>query len=303
MKSGSQSPLGVRSVCVAVFLLAALTGCRSAAGELVEAELRGRERQLDELKLELDHKDAEIQALEADITRLQRKAARAAGEPMGSALLVKKITLGRGTGGYDQDPKLPGDEALLILLEPRDMDDQAVKAAGSVHIDLYEINPQGLEFLISTWDLSAKEVRNSWDAPLIGGPSYRLILPWKSWPNYENVRLVVQFTTPEGQRFQADKKFSVRLPESAKPGQLHAPKPVGPIPSESGERPLFSSPSDQAPISVPPILTPPVPANLPTESTSGLEADGTSLSPRGKTNRASGVGLNAPPGARRVDPQ
>jgi hypothetical protein len=283
-----------RRIGAALMLLAAVAGCRSSSLELVEGELREKEKQLDDLKHESDRKDLQIQALEADIDRLQRKAAKAAGEPMGSVVLVKKITLGRSTGGYDLEPKIPGDEALQVVLEPRDIDDQSVKAPGCVHIDLYEVNPQGLEFLISDWDLSAKEVRNKWDAPLIGGPAYRIILPWKSWPNYEDMRVVVMFTTPEGQRFQADKKFTIRMPaDRVKPEQLHAPKPMQPpAPAAKPAAPgVLAAPPNERTATAPPVVAPP-PLEPPTTNTAVPAAysddGGTSPSPRAR------AGLKSP---------
>jgi hypothetical protein len=269
MTSGSPKWVSglTRKLCAALALLTALAGCRSTSQEFLEAELREKERQLDEFKQQLDHRDAEVQALEADLERVRRKAAKAAGEPMGSVLLVKKLTLGRATGGYDQEPKIPGDEALQVVVEPRDMDDQTVKAPGCVHIDLFEINPQGLEFLLSTWDLTANEVRSKWDAPLIGGPGYRIVVPWKAWPNSENLRVVVQFTTPEGQRFQADKKFTIRLPQRPQSEELHTPRkfetppppspPAKPKP-QSSEQPVLITPPGEQSRAVPPIVAPPL---------------------------------------------
>jgi hypothetical protein len=306
MMSVWQRGIGSRRLLMgsALLVLLALFGCRSANSELVEAELRDREKQLDELKQELDHRDAEIQGLEAEIQRLQRKLAKADAGPVGSALLVKRITLGRSTGGYDQDPKIPGDEALLVVVEPHDLDDQVTKIPGAVHVDLFEINQQGLEFLISTWDLSAKEVRNNWETPLIGGPAYRLVLPWKLWPNYENLRVVVQFTTPEGQRFQADKKFSIRLPGVPAPEPLHPPRPLQPTLSPprttsearnartAPDRPVLMMQPGENGLTAPPKLAPAtVPAEFPTPS---METEQTSPSPRAKKTQASGVELTSP---------
>jgi len=309
MMSGSRKSVSsiARGLGAAVLLWTAVTGCRSTNQEFLEAELRDKERQLDEFKQKLDHRDAEVQALEADVERLQRHTARAAGEPVGSVVLVKKITLGRGTGGYDQEPKIPGDEALQVVVEPRDMDDQAVKAPGCIHIDLFEINPQGLEFLLSTWDLTAREVRSKWDAPLIGGPGYRIVLPWQSWPNHADLRVVVQFTTPEGQRFQADKKFTIRLPERPKSEELHQPRkiqPPTPTPKQdSADRPVLATPPAERQATLPPLVAPPPPALDPPESTSAQPATpaayntddgGTSPSPRARA----GAGLKSPTGRR-----
>lgn len=301
MMSGSpQCVSGIaRKLGAALVLLAALAGCRSTSQEFVEAELREKEKQLDEFKQQLDRRDLEVQSLEADIERLRRTAAKAAGEPMGSVVLVKKLTLGRGTGGYDQEPKTPGDDALQVVVEPRDLDDQTVKAPGCVHIDLFEISPQGLEFLLSTWDFTAKEVRSKWDAPLIGGPGYRIVLPWKAWPNSENLRVVVQFTTPEGQRFQADKKFTIRMPERPKTEDLHLPRKVEPpaAPAESTEKPVLSTPPSEKQATLPSLVAPPLDppeASAPQPATpASYDADGgTSPSPRAR------AGLKSPTGKR-----
>src|SRR5439155_1274661 len=56
---------------------------------------------------------------------------------------LKRVTLGRGTGGYDND-NLPGDEALQVVVEPRDGDDHIVKVPASLHVAAIEINTQGL---------------------------------------------------------------------------------------------------------------------------------------------------------------
>jgi hypothetical protein len=215
------------------FLLAAVCthGCRANC-DLVEAELRDKERQLEEAKQQLDLKSCDIQALEVEIEQLYRRTAKPGAEPLGSRLIVKQIALGRLTGGYDQDPDCPGDEALQILLEPRDADDQSVKAPGVLHVDLYEVSPQGLKSPLSSWDVPARELRKKWETPVFGGPAYRVILPWKTWPTTENLRVVARFMTPDGQQFEADKDITVRLPDRPKrqpqPSRTPIPEPAGP---------------------------------------------------------------------------
>lgn len=211
------------------FLLACSLGCRANC-DLVEAELRTKEGQLDELKQQLDRKDCEVESLETELEHLQRRAYKPEPGADTTALTpaprLKRITLGRMTGGYDEKPDCIGDEALQVLLEPRDCDDQSVKAPGSLHIELYEVNSQGLKTPLSQWDLTTRELRRKWDAPLIGGPSYRVTLPWKSWPSTEKLRVVARFTTPDGFPYEADKDITIRLAERPRRKREHSATPV-----------------------------------------------------------------------------
>ncbi|MER3416078.1 MAG: hypothetical protein C4297_07715 [Gemmataceae bacterium] len=237
-----------RLLCwVALFLgtgLASLPGCRTGQ-ELLEAELRSRERELEELKNQLARCDCDLQALETELEALRRKTLKP-GEPAYAPWFVKHITLGRLTGGYDQDPECPGDEALQVLIEPRDADDHSVKAPGDVRIEVSEITPEGLKRPLSVWELTAKDLRRKWEQPLFGDPAYRLILPWKVQPTMEKLRVVVQFQTADGRRFEVDRDVSVRLPKPpARRPTLRGPHlPEAP---QTHAPPESSKPAEQAP--------------------------------------------------------
>jgi hypothetical protein len=208
-----------------------LAGCRSNNCELVERQLFERESELAEANVEKQRRERQVEGLEAEVTRLQRRLHDGGKEAIGTTLIVRRITLGRLTGGYDANPDLYGDDALQVLLEPRDIDDASVKAAGSVHIDLYEVSTKGTKDFLSSWDLAAKDIRAKWETPLLGGSAYRLVLPWKIPPSSENLRVVVQFTTLDGVKFEADKDITIRPPARAKPKlpqphveELHLPR-------------------------------------------------------------------------------
>lgn len=268
-----------RSLPRAVALLCALFsaasfGCRSSNQELVEIELRSKEEQLEKLKQEVDRRDLDARALEMEIAQLQRACTKP-GQPAGNVIVVKEITLGRLTGGVDEDPKLPGDEALQILLEPRDADNNTVKAPGSLHVDAYEIMPQGQKVFLSSWDLSPGELRKKWDEPLLGSAAYRIVLPWKTQPASEKLRIVVRFKTLDGQEYEVDKDVAVRLPDLPRrrypmPDSSPMPSPpqgpcdkIQPHPCTLGDetldapRPLLSRPGEIAPTNPEPASPPP----------------------------------------------
>jgi hypothetical protein len=245
--------------------------------ELLEAELRSQERHIQEMKAELDRKEGLIHNLDVEVERCQRAAL--AGKPPGGdsapvVNVVRDITLGRLTGGTRQNPKASFDDALLVVFIPRDADGHALKAPGSVHIDLFEITPQGLKTPLSSWDVTARELRRLWDEPLIGGASYRITLPWKALPTTERLRVVARFTTLDGKLFEAERDITISLP----PGVMRPGMPIGvpgycPPPmtqaapeARAEERPAPAKPDEPL---VPPVATTPKPTK-PKEPPAGI---------------------------------
>lgn len=188
-----------------------LTGCRTSS-EMLEAELRRKERENEQLTQKLRDCECEVRLLEADYERLLREIRSTGKAEIRGLTYLKQITLGRLTGGLDDDPACPGDDALVVIVEPRDLDDQVVKVPGHVRVEVLEIHPQGLKLPLSTWDIPARELRGKWEAPLIGSPGYRLVLRWKVLPHYERLRIVVRFTTLDGQVFETDRDVTIRPP-------------------------------------------------------------------------------------------
>ncbi len=208
------------------FLLLLAAGCRAPNTDLIEAELRTKERQLDDLKAQLNKCECEVNALDSELEQTHKRQFKTTGRPAPVQMVLKQITLGRLTGGVDEDPDCPGDEALQVLLEPRDQDDQSVKAPGSLHVEAFEVTPEGVKTPLSTWEVPARELRRKWESPVFGGSAYRVFLPWKTVPGTERLRVVARFTTPDGRTFEADRDVTLRLPEP--PRRKRRPKPDAP---------------------------------------------------------------------------
>jgi len=208
-------------------LLAAAAGCRS--NDLVESELRARERDVRELRDELHRLEFQNEALQRELG-----ASRSAGahpvlpEVAASSFGLKRLTLGRGTGGLDDD-RVPGDEALQVVLEPRDGDDAVIKAPGSASISALQISPEGLKTPISSWNVTPDELRRAWRSGLFT-TGYVLVLPWQAPPTGEQVRVVVQFKTADGRVFEADRDVRVRPAPPSVPGPPAPAVPPAPVP-------------------------------------------------------------------------
>ncbi|HMP02289.1 MAG TPA: hypothetical protein PKC45_07295 [Gemmatales bacterium] len=232
----------------AALVLLLLSGCRSSRQELLEMELRDKERQLEELKSKQIVSESDRQALELELEMTQRRLAKEHGPTppsAGSVIFVRSLSLGRLTGGFRQDPQSSFDDALQVLIEPRDADESVVKAPGSVRIEVFEVSTQGIKSSLSQWELTARELRGKWEAPLIGGPAYRVTLPWKAVPSTERVRVVVRFTGLDGAVFEAERDATITIPDPNRPRPRPAVVPPStPLPPHVPSETPFGWPSE-----------------------------------------------------------
>jgi hypothetical protein len=262
------------AVCgvAALLVLPLAAGCKSNNRyDLIEAELRTRERELTDTRAALDQSRNLLRAYEA---AQQRGAAPSGPQPGGVFLPVKEIAIGRGTGGIDDDG-VPGDEGLLVVVVPKDEDGSAVKVPARALVAAWEITPAGLKNPIGSWNISADKLRPMWKSGLIS-TGYFIAVPWQTPPSMDRVRVAVRLITTDGRAFEADRDVNVRPPLPPRGGGgnvLPYPQPSGPsgpgvptIPMPPGGRqPLFPEmPPPGVPSAIPPgteELPPPAPVD------------------------------------------
>jgi hypothetical protein len=249
-------------------LLLGAAGCRHT--DLVEAELRTRERELREVTAQLHVTEGQNEALEREVSGLrQGSSAKIPPELAAQVYTVRAIALGRLTGGTDDDGR-GGDKALQVVLEPRDPDGQIIKAPGTLYIEALQISEEGLKVPLSSWEVPPGELRATWRSSLFG-VGYFVILPWKVPPSTEKLRVVARLTLADGRLFEADRDIRVRLPAvPAAPAPVL--EPVHPFPEAS-----------------PPLLPVPRAAPKPAGPADGTEAD--SVAPAAAWRRARAPGL------------
>lgn len=232
-------------ICLLVVVTTGCRNTRSEREELLLAELRTRTRELEETREELlRHRQLNQLYQRHDpplwVNPTFRPTTDAPTYP------VKEITLGRGTGGVDED-NLPGDESLMVVLVPKDDDGTAVKVPGKVWITALEIAPDGLKAPLSRWEVTPEQLRRTWKTGLLGS-GYNIPLQWERPPCHNRVRIVVRFQTLDRKEFETDKDITVQV----LPG-LSGPALPGPLPSGP---PVLPSPST-------PLLPPPNSTELP----------------------------------------
>ncbi|MBP3957135.1 hypothetical protein J8F10_17865 [Gemmata sp. G18] len=266
--------------CVCV-LLTFLAGCKTNNRyDLIESELRTREKELADTRAALDQSRNLLRAYEAS----QRPAPTndrqpgATGTSGGAFFPVKEIAIARGTGGVDDDG-VPGDEGLVVVIVPKDEDGSAVKVPARALIAAWEITPAGLKNPIGSWNLSADKLRPTWKSGLIS-TGYFVAVPWQTLPSTDRVRIAVRLVTTDGRTFEADRDITVKPPAPPRAGAggnvLPYPQPTAPdgprvptIPtppgSGGGRQPIFPEmPPPGVPSTIPPgteELPPPAPSN------------------------------------------
>jgi hypothetical protein len=225
-------------------VLTVCSGC-SNRNELIESELRKREDELRQARGELCQTQLMNDALQRELAHIQQgPAGPVPPEQIHESSAVKDIALGRGTGGYNDDICVPGDQALQVVLQPRDCDGHTIKAPGTLRVTALQYGTDGVKTPLSTWDVLPDHLRPTWKAGLWSS-GYYVILPWKTPPTLEKMRVVAQFVLLDGRVFEADKEVTVRLPPAGKtkpPDEsLPPPRPVdGPALSQSLYKPTIA---------------------------------------------------------------
>jgi len=225
----------LRPVCVVLALTCVVGGCKSRS-DLVEAELRTREREVRDLRAALQRSEmfnsALTQPAAAPIPPFSPPPGYS-GETVAPSTAVmsgtvKEVVLGRGTGGVDNDG-IPGDETLVLVVIPKDSDGSALKVPGRLVVQVYEVTAEGQKVPFCHWVIAPTELQKLWKNGLLA-TGYQVTLRWKTWPNSPKLRVVVQFTTVADNRmFEAERDITIRLPSGApRPGTVvPAPSPPG----------------------------------------------------------------------------
>lgn len=252
---------------VALPLFAALAlgaaGCRTSC-DRVESELRAREEDVRTLKDEVDR-------LAGTNVALSRELAAHRGEPGPDGIIhkpcepypMRSLALGRGTGGRS-DEACGGDDGLIVIVEPRDCDDQTIKAPGAMVIDVIETPREGASGLLKRYEIAPDQLRCTWQSGLFS-TGYRLSLGFERWPITDRLRVVAYFRMTNGRVFEAGKDVVIRLP----PERMRRPLNSPPSPPEQPTPTPAPSPAPTpapAPVETPKQTLPPptpVPEQLP----------------------------------------
>lgn len=124
---------------------------------------------------------------------------------------VMRIVLNsRLTGGYDEDGQ-PGDEAIMVVVEPQNSAGEYVPLPGDLSVVV--IDPQSSEPMreLARWEFDASETV-PWMKKSLLGRGVHLQLPWPNQPpSSERLKLFVRYRTPTGDELIAQREVRVDL--------------------------------------------------------------------------------------------
>jgi len=133
-------------------------------------------------------------------------------DPLPDDMEVVSIHLNpRLTGGWDMD-RSPGDDGIMVVIEPRNQAGQYVPMAAPVSVVLLDPAFRGEEAYVGRWDYDTAEAAKHIEKTLLGR-GIHLKLPWTAGPP-KNSKLVlhIRYTTAEGTVLQQRKELKINLP-------------------------------------------------------------------------------------------
>ena len=125
---------------------------------------------------------------------------------------VSRIVLNsRLTGGFDFDGQ-PGDDGLLVVIEPQNAAGQYLPLPGDVTIDVVDPSRSGIAGRVASWEFDAAETTPLLKKTLLGR-GIHLELPWPvRAPDASRLQVRVSYRSIEGQSHQAEREIRLDRP-------------------------------------------------------------------------------------------
>lgn len=151
------------------------------------------------------------------------------------------IQFSRVTGGLNLNGK-GGDEGLRVAFSPVDKNGDAVKRAGSLELDLYDLAIQDTDKRIGHWEYTVEQVSRSWVSGF-GTNAFAMELKWPKGqaPKHRDLTLLARFVTLDGRSLTATKNFKVELPPET-PETPEGEKPAAEPAKTAPEKPAVEKP-------------------------------------------------------------
>jgi hypothetical protein len=224
-------------------------GCKNPC-ELVERQNYQLEVALRDARAEVARTRAYNGMLEQQLSTVQPVPPPPPPAPPGvriSSYPVKSMTLTKQTGGINTDGHT-GDDAVQLVLEPKDAEGHSAKTPGSLFVELSEIASDGSTKAISNWLVPPEQMASRWRSGLFTN-GYFVVLPWKTWPQSDKLKVAIKFAAPDGRTFEDQKDITIKPRPLAQRTILPADPTDGPrldapqVPTHRLELPPVEGPS------------------------------------------------------------
>jgi len=156
---------------------------------------RELQTQISKLNERIAEKDQQLAGQRTTIEQLHDQLAKARGlsdEDLQKIFSPERIEIASLSGGDDYDGK-PGDDGITVYLKPLDRDGDAVKVAGDIRIELYDLaNPSGQK-LIGEYVVAVDQASTYWYGKF-ATYHYTVRCPWQQGlPKHNEITIRATF--------------------------------------------------------------------------------------------------------------
>ena len=176
---------------MAALLAAALCGCGQDSypeNARLRAELLDSRAQVEQLQRQNSQLDQRLQQAQQQVQALQQMGPqRLELVPHAAAIRLGRYTSAIHTAG-GQGP----DDAVKVYVQPLDAQGQAVKAAGTLKVELFDLSAPPDQNLLGRCELSAPELANHWYSGF-GANHYSLVCPFDRTVQHPRITVAATF--------------------------------------------------------------------------------------------------------------
>jgi hypothetical protein len=141
------------------------------------------QREITALKDQMQQKDNQLVTQRVTIEDLHKQLDECRGisaQDLAKIFYPEKVVIASLSGGEDYDGR-PGDDGITVYLRPVDRDGDAIKVAGHIRIELYDLANPPDENLVGAYDFPVDEVSKLWYGKF-ATYHYTLRCPWRRGP-------------------------------------------------------------------------------------------------------------------------
>lgn len=166
----------VAGILVLGLAAAFLTACWSPPDTAGQRELQTQREVIIRQNEQLARQKAEID----ELTKQLAAARGFTNDDLQNVFYPTKLVIAPLSGGYDIDGR-PGDEGVVLYLQPVDAAGDVLKVAGEIRIQLYDLANPPAENLIGQYVIPVEQARDLWYGKLMTN-HYTIKCPWPSGP-------------------------------------------------------------------------------------------------------------------------
>lgn len=129
-----------------------------------------------------------------------------------------KIELARWSGAYDEDGR-PGDDGLVLYIQPIDREGHVIKAAGELKITLLDLADPTAPVVIAAYEFDAPTTRGLWYGRMMT-QHFTVRCPWPPGGEPRHDRITAQITFTDllsGAVLTTQRVFEITLPPKLDP--------------------------------------------------------------------------------------